>query len=393
MKKKILTTLLAAALLVSGVSVFAEEAADTSANETAVTTIGSADEATEINVSLDDVAAQRQTVPAKYTRAESEIKEIKDGKVITVKAEDGTESDITVADDAVVLDLNGGVKKYEDLKAGDKVYTFVTAEKNAAVSVIVIKDEKLDVSVDVDTYVKSEMFGVVTNIADNLALNLDENSDITDLEGNKVAYTDLEHKDLAVFFNMVALSMPGQTTPIKVVVLGESDYNPVPSATPEVTPAPTEAPDFTKVTKLIAAGKEIGAVSYDSEIKTVLVPVRAVAEAFGYDVSWDGDLRAVTVGTVQMGVNFRIGENSYKKSKMTPFVLETAPVIINDYTYVPLSFFSDVLEADVTVSDTELKIDELIIAAEPVAKETPAESEAPKATEAPEATEAPAAEK
>ena len=137
-------------------------------------------------------------------------------------------------------------------------------------------------------------------------------------------------------------------------VIGSVDEATEISISPEATPAPTEAPDFTKVTKLTVADKEIGAVSYDSELKTVLVPVRAVAEALGYEVNWDGDLRAVTVGTEQMGVNFVIGENSYKKSKMTPFVLEAAPVIINDYTYVPVSFFSDVLEADITVSDTDL---------------------------------------
>ena len=53
-----------------------------------------------------------------------------------------------------------------------------------------------------------------------------------------------------------------------------------------------------------------------------------------------------------MGVNFTLGENKYYKSKMTPFVLEKAPQmqIFGDYgvTYVPASFFTDVLLAEVT---------------------------------------------
>ena len=49
-----------------------------------------------------------------------------------------------------------------------------------------------------------------------------------------------------------------------------------------------------------------------------------------------------------MGVNFRIGENKYAKSKMAAFTLSKAPVVIDEKTYVPSDFFTEVLEANVT---------------------------------------------
>ena len=60
---------------------------------------------------------------------------------------------------------------------------------------------------------------------------------------------------------------------------------------------------------------------------TLMVPLRAIAEALGFEVEWDAAARAVTVG-----------------DKATLTIGESSSVIADNLTYVPLGFFRDVLE-------------------------------------------------
>lgn len=500
MNKKIITAALAAALLVSGTAAFAEE-----------NVIGAADSVTEISVTEESTA--------KYVKTEAKAVKTEDN-VLTVKADEETE--ITVSENAAVLNSKGEVKTLADIKEGDNLYIYNKVNSSEA-SVIIITDMDEDefLGVDVDTYVKSDVFGIVTNAAGNLALNLDEKSDITDLKGEKVAYTDLENKDLVVYSSIVAMSMPGQTYPEKVIVLGEAeteietksetdepakpvvgeseyikteaeavkaeenvitvkgedenteitvsenvavlnskgeiktvadikegdklyvyskddtsdaavivimdaeedtvvfvdvdkyakaeealvnaantlalnlneesditDLNGEKVAYTDVSdkylavfygastrsiPAQTspdkvvvlgeaekeEAPvvqNPENVTKVTADGKEICEVKYDSENKTFMVPVRAIAETLGYKVDWEGGELLVTVGNDEIKVDFKIGVNKYSASEEEAKELEKAPELINDTTFIPCSLFSDILGNTVAIEGDTLAI-------------------------------------
>ena len=106
---------------------------------------------------------------------------------------------------------------------------------------------------------------------------------------------------------------------------------------------------------LTVNGNKVDAHFIDSEGVTML-PIRVVAEAMGLDVNWDESRQAVSVGTTQMGVFLQIGENKYSKAKMKAAELEKAPELVDigetSLTYVPVSFFADILEADVTTDET-----------------------------------------
>ena len=95
----------------------------------------------------------------------------------------------------------------------------------------------------------------------------------------------------------------------------------------------------------------IGGIKVDDVIvegDITLIPLRKVCEALGYTVEWNDEKKAVTVGTMQMGVNIRIGENKYSKSKMVEAVLPKAPTIINGKTNVPAEFFTEILQQTIT---------------------------------------------
>lgn len=86
------------------------------------------------------------------------------------------------------------------------------------------------------------------------------------------------------------------------------------------------------------------------------LPLRAICEAAGLDVEWNDAKKAVTVGTVQMGVTLNIGVNKYTKAKMMAAELSSAPILVNDTTFVPVDFFTDILEAEANVVDGEISV-------------------------------------
>ena len=96
-------------------------------------------------------------------------------------------------------------------------------------------------------------------------------------------------------------------------------------------------------------------MSANNEVGTIQ-PIRAIAEKLGLEVAWDDGLKAVSVGTIPMGVTFNIGLNSYTKARMMPQTLSAAPIAENERTFVPVDFFTEILEAEVTVENGVLNI-------------------------------------
>ena len=239
------------------------------------------------------------------------------------------------AEDGALLYANDGSKiSKDDIKAGSIVTVYKRDSKMLAA--VLMKDDAI-AGVDLDLYTKSDIFGDLINAKNDLALHLDADIDITDTDGNKVEKDKLEGKILLVFCTQVAMSIPGQTTPDKIIVIGDAAKD----------DEKTNDKADEKAVEYVVAAKDV-----IKEDDVTMLPLRMVSEGLGYEVGWNDNLKRITIGTVQMGVNFTLGENKYYKSKMTPFVLEKAPQmqIFGDYgvTYVPASFFTDVLLAEVT---------------------------------------------
>jgi len=86
----------------------------------------------------------------------------------------------------------------------------------------------------------------------------------------------------------------------------------------------------------------------------VMIPLRVVAEALGYDVSWNGDLRSVQLG---VAIHLWIGDTEVHFGRMVPIEISTAPIISNNLTYVPLDFFREVLGQTVYVFEGQVVIE------------------------------------
>jgi len=75
-------------------------------------------------------------------------------------------------------------------------------------------------------------------------------------------------------------------------------------------------------------------------------PIRAVAEAFGAKVDWNGDTQTVSIASGSSVISMKIGlAQAVVNIKIEP--LDAAPIIVNGRAYVPLRFISECLDKSV----------------------------------------------
>ena len=94
-----------------------------------------------------------------------------------------------------------------------------------------------------------------------------------------------------------------------------------------------------------------------------MVPLRLISEALGYQVSWDKATGAVTVddghiqkATLYNGTEKVAFEGHLKNIDMSRTIENAVSTVIHDgYTYVPLVFFSELLN-DVSVEDRVITV-------------------------------------
>ena len=86
----------------------------------------------------------------------------------------------------------------------------------------------------------------------------------------------------------------------------------------------------------------------------LMLPLRAIAEALDYDVRWNGELRSVQLGAA---IHLWIGSNEVHHGRMAPIELSTAPVIVNDLTFVPFDFIRNVLGQTIYVFEAQVVVE------------------------------------
>ncbi len=82
------------------------------------------------------------------------------------------------------------------------------------------------------------------------------------------------------------------------------------------------------------------------ENSRTLVPLRAIFEALGAEVKWDGDTKTVTAQKGGTEIRLVIDGAAYKNGELME--LDTPAKIINERTVVPLRFVAESFECQVT---------------------------------------------
>ncbi|WP_151733549.1 copper amine oxidase N-terminal domain-containing protein ['Paenibacillus yunnanensis' Narsing Rao et al. 2020] len=103
-------------------------------------------------------------------------------------------------------------------------------------------------------------------------------------------------------------------------------------------------------------GEALGDTGYQpSGVKEPLLPLRAVAEALGFELKWNNTTKAVDVSRDNIFTTVKSGEDRYAVNKMNT-TLGTAPVNKDNKLYVPVSFISEVLRQTVSVEGHQVLI-------------------------------------
>ncbi|CAH1225416.1 Protease inhibitor [Paenibacillus plantiphilus] len=81
--------------------------------------------------------------------------------------------------------------------------------------------------------------------------------------------------------------------------------------------------------------------------KTVMLPLRTIAQALGYSITWNAETKSAELARGAQWTSVRVGEDQYSFAKML-IKLGIAPQSVSGKLYVPEAFASEVLQAEVS---------------------------------------------
>ncbi len=280
-------------------------------------------EETTVEEPVEDIATPEEVVPS-YYRHVGTVAAVNEGSVDVVIDEMTVTFATTEA--TLLYTIDGEVA--ESVKADDMVIVMSKSPlmsrdiKEAAA--IVITNAEAQTSVYLDTF--DMVDGQLLSADGDLVLNMEKAEEYAG-------------KKLLVFYDMMTMSIPAQTAPIKVVEVAE--------VLPETTDSVSVK--FNIGSSAININGEVVEVEtpYIAGVGVTLVPMRVISEAFGAEVNWDGDTKTVTVvlGDKTIVVTIDSKTATVNGEEMA---LEEAPELTeNGFTMIPLRFISEQLGAEV----------------------------------------------
>ena len=248
-----------------------------------------------------------------------------------------------------------------DLKDGMKVLVFYKANTPMTLSLppqmtphgIVVLENEGSQSIKI-AHFNDEL----TSMDNQLKLNIQKDTLMVDEDGGKVEAEDLKGENLLVFYEITTRSIPAQTNPKKVILLDgidmDWDFGQDLNIIDRITFPMEENEDERPI-------KVLDNQLYKNEENVLMVPLREVGQALGYEVTWDSEKRAAELvkgaqwTQVVIGEG-TVGEDNYSFAKMI-VKLGTAPVLKNSTAYVPVNFIEEVLQMNISVEDGMLIIE------------------------------------
>jgi len=147
------------------------------------------------------------------------------------------------------------------------------------------------------------------------------------------------------------VTLPEEITPD----YGYVDIEPLPEfIQPDLSALPYELNGEIVVNNVMLTGVPAPFLQTTESGTMLMLPLRAIAEALDYDVSWNGELRSVQLGAA---IHLWIGNTEVHLGRMAPIELSTAPVIVNNLTFVPFDFFRNVMGQTVYVFEAQVVVE------------------------------------
>jgi hypothetical protein len=250
-----------------------------------------------------------------------------DGNTLLTVKKDESVANMVIYGSTLVLNR-------ESLAAGETVTGYYEADQ----PMIMIYPPRYNLSIlqigEAETeFVKADLFDDKLLSRDKaLKLITDDATPLLSQDGTEYKGS-LKNRKLVAFYNESTAGVPAETTPKKVIVMDE------------------EAPADQGSLLVKVNGENTGFVAVMAD-GTLMLPVRPIAERLGFTVSWDQTARAVGMISGASAIRFKIGGTGCKSNIGTPeYIFQAAPFIIDSRTYVPISFFKEILGCGVTDTD------------------------------------------
>ncbi len=109
--------------------------------------------------------------------------------------------------------------------------------------------------------------------------------------------------------------------------------------------APAPAPIIT------VNGTEIAAPDYFTKNDTVMFPLRAIVEALGFEVEWQGETGTIVLTRGPVYVTLSAFEDGYTFSRTAPMKLGVAPILTEGTTFVPENFITEILDGAYAIDE------------------------------------------
>ncbi len=279
------------------------------------------------------------------------VEQVNGEKQLTVKIDQQTIV-LNIGEETLFIDANTGIpSSLKDLKAGDSVYVYYSAAmtrslppQSSAVAVVtgVEKDKTIPRLMTVKEIVDSKENQI-------RFLNTDEDMIVTILKDNPitpyktkqiVTYKDIQAgSKVFVWYDIVAMSYPGQTAAKKTVLVSTAD-------------TAVKAP-----VKVSVNGKalELGQSAVIERNGVYMVPLKAVSKALSFDLKWDAKTKSASIDNEMVKTTVTVGQDSYYKASSkaigltAPFAYGAGPEIIDGTLYVPADLFNLLYSNEETV--------------------------------------------
>lgn len=286
---------------------------------------------------------------------------------ILVKTTDEQDIQLNLsADTLIVNNETGAAAALSDIKEGDKIYAYYSKAmtrslppQSACELILVGVGENTPASLhEVGTVSTNEEGMTEVLTADgSMIIRMDDKTTYAPYKTkNIVTKADLtEGTRFLAWYDIVAMSYPGQAYTQKVVILPAAATEETATETQATRETEQTAPETTELT-IVAGGKTLE-VKGEMKDGVAVVPVRAAAEALGCTVSYeqkDGK-EYVTIENDTRSMTLEIGTDNYVSTTkiedavgMTaPAQYGVAPYIVDGTTYAAADLFKALVGFDV----------------------------------------------
>lgn len=265
-------------------------------------------------------------------------------KQITVKIEE-QQIVLNLSNETLFIHAVTGLpSSAKDLKVGDSIFVYYSAAMTRSLppqssAVAVVTGVEKDKTIPQLMTVKE-----LSKVSDKSIrfLNTDEDMFVTLLKENPITPFKTKQivniKDIQpgskvfVWFDIVLMSYPGQTTATKTVFVGNETTETKAPTTPTKVVIDNVALDLGKLKVIEKNGK-------------YLVPLKAVSKALGFNLKWDAKTQSASIDDGSVKTTITVGKDAYYKASSKAigltnnFSYGAAPVIINGSLYVPTDLF------------------------------------------------------